>query len=201
MLFFLSLAPPPHLHVRPGGFIVYGRKVGDSLTNLLHPIYPPSIKHSLSHPPRPDRGCSEPPAWCSWLGWGWCFRAGCWDEQHECVIVTGHGKAKAASTYLSLVHPVDPQSKDVSLQGNRKPLWWMRFLGKYLDWDVFSCPSHMDCTELFWERCRRRKIREAFLHTRFENKLVEKKFILLGNYFTFPSSSPIWRTFSKTTPT
>lgn len=130
MLFFLSLPPPPHLHQRPGGFIVYGREAGDSQTNPLHPTYPPSSKHSLSHPPRPDRGRRRPPAWCSWPGWGWCFRAGCWDEQHDGVIVTGHGQAKAASTSLCLVHPVDPPGKNVSLQGNRKPLWSMGFLGK-----------------------------------------------------------------------
>ncbi|KAK5873650.1 hypothetical protein PBY51_018674 [Eleginops maclovinus] len=103
-----------------------GGKRGDS----LHPTYPPSSQHSLSHPPRPDRGRSGPPAWFSRLGWGWCIRAGCWDEQREGVFVTGHGQAKAASASLCLVHPVDPPGKDVSLQGNRKPLWRMGFLGK-----------------------------------------------------------------------
>lgn len=127
---FLSLPPPTHLHQGPGGFIVHGREVRDSPTNPLCPNYPPSSEDSLSRSSWPDRGRSGPPAWCFWLGCGWCCRTGCWDEQHENVIVTGHGRAKAATASLCLVHPVNPPGKDVSLQGNRKPLWWMGFLGK-----------------------------------------------------------------------
>lgn len=117
-VFFFSLPPPPHLHQRPGGFIVYGREAGGGA--VLLPL--------LSHQPSPDRGRSRPPARCSWLGWGWCTGAGCWDEQHGGVIVTGQAKATSAS--LCLLHPVDPSGKDVSLQGNRKKLSRMGFLGK-----------------------------------------------------------------------
>lgn len=83
---FLPLPPPPHLHQRPGGFIVYGREAGDSSTIPLHPTYPPSSERSLSHPPRPDRGRSRPPAWCSWLRRGWCIRAGCWANSMKVLL-------------------------------------------------------------------------------------------------------------------
>lgn len=63
-------------------------------------------------------------------GIGLVYQGGLLGQQHEGVIVTGHGQAKAASASLCLVHPVDPPGKDVSLQGNRKPLWRMGFLGK-----------------------------------------------------------------------
>lgn len=77
---FLSLPPPPHLHCRHGGFTVVWRGVWDSPTNLLHPTYPPSCDHSLSSPPRLDRGRSRPPVSYSWLSQVWGMRAGCWES-------------------------------------------------------------------------------------------------------------------------
>lgn len=80
------------------------------------------------------------------------FHGGLLRHQHEGVIVTRHGQAKAAIASLCLVRPADPPGKDVSLQGNRKLLEKIGFQGKQQScWDNVSSPYDMDLVLLVWE--------------------------------------------------
>lgn len=109
---------------------MYGREERDSPTNP-HPPHLPTLQQALFVSSAQARSRTQQASCLVLLaGMGLVYQGRLLGQQHEGVIVTRHGQAKAASASLCLVRPVDPPGKDVSLQGNRKLLWRMGFLGK-----------------------------------------------------------------------
>lgn len=96
------------------------------------------------------------------------------EQQHDSVIVTRHGLAKAASASPCLVHP---PGKDVSLQGSRKPMRNMGFLSKQQSCrGNISCPYYLDSTLLWWEI---NGIKNKINKNIFQPNIVLKTFIVL----------------------